>query len=158
MMWKVTGRKHLLIAKQLAMLIAKMSSWMGVYSCLHVLNQAGKNRSRVSSWSWLSCFFSFPQVNVSTMLLAPIFSLISLEDETKVQVTVGWRAVHYLSLTTQDLYTLMIRKLPELCLFFFLDSIISALPWSFSWAGSKIMWSGFWSQTLSQVIYCFHFP
>lgn len=145
MMWKVIRRKHLLMSEQLAILIAGISSWIGRYSCLQIVNRTDKNQSRLTSWAWLNFFFTSLWRYVSAVLLAPAFQSLR-ENGTKVQVTVGWRAVHDLPLITQNLFTLRMESLLELCLCFFLDSPFSMFPWSFSWVGSKVVWSGFWGQ------------
>lgn len=84
MMWKVIHRKRLLIAKQLAVLVAGISSisWIQMYPCLLMLSQV-KNQSRLSSWDWLNFCFTSLQRNVSAVLLAPTFFCLPERMEQK---------------------------------------------------------------------------
>lgn len=153
-MWKVMCKKHLYIAIQLALLIAGISSWVG-NAFLSTDNQASNNQSGLSSSDWFNFFFIFLQRNVSTVLLSPTFQT-PWKNGKKVPVTVVWRAVYYLPLVSQDLYSndRVIARALSLCL----DSIV--FVFHLRVYGQGLKFCGMDSKgklLLSQVIYWLHF-
>lgn len=131
MMWKVIRRERLLIAKQLAILIAGISSSIGMYSCLQILNQAGKNQSRLSSWDWLNFFFASEKCfNYAS---CPYF-FVSLREWNKSPSDSGLES----SALSASYYPGLIYSNDRIiarALFIFLDSIISVLPWELLMGG-----------------------